>query len=479
MAVLAKLQWCSRWQYIVALLLFSAFLTTIGHIQVLPVFLIVSLPVFIYFRWVYSHQENYNVSYAFVSTQLFILVTLISYCMAVNRDSEIEQLFWIFLAGGFVNTALALGAQLSLSLVLARLCFYDQWNSIRDQLNKYFHPAVGSHLALKKHVKLGEILTKLELEKTLGYFVFLFAVAYIVAGLVEEFLKYWIVQGSCKCPGSTSSRYLGRLVACCKGTNESLPAFTARKKRQQRRDARKGRMCHPSRLCVFSQRPHATNAFVVFLAVVAGALGFSVMENVGFALGARTFQEKMESAVLRGILSTPLHSICGGITGIRMAERVLATRCGSRSSTQRSVSALKADLGRWSTKLVILFPAIIIHGTFDMGLLVLMILVSDANEAAHPLFYQTVLPTIVSLGVLVPSLVFLRWKFHAFADKIFETQYVHVAVELESGERLKAESGGKDAIGSFGGDYEDDDSGAEAEGSVQEVSRQVRSVFEM
>ncbi|KAG6618895.1 Transmembrane protein [Phytophthora cinnamomi] len=458
MVLLARLQRYSRRQYVVALLVFSLFLAIIGQIQALPVLFVLSLPVVLFFRWVFRQQQHHGVT-----------------------DREIEQLLRTFLGGAFLIPALAIVGQVTLGPLLAALCFFDQRDSIQKQLHKYFY-APSDGRAGPVHVpKLGKMLADLKLDKTVGYYLFLFGGAYIVAGLVEEFLKYWIVQGRCCCCSSRRSCGIRRLLCCCKSKNGSVPAFSALKQRQQRHGALRGMMCHPSRL-LFYHRPHANHAFVVFLAVIAGALGFSVMENTGFALAAATFRDKIETAALRSISSTSLHCICGGITGVRMAERLLAHRQGG--SEQRGTSAAKADLGRWRTKISVILPAVLIHGTFDAQLFLLMALVSKKMEAAHPTLYRTVLPTIISSVVILASFLYLRRKLHAMENKMNETRYMHVAVDLESGQRLGALNGGfGDDMDFFGNDDDDDDGGdsdAEDESFAQEGgNRKVRSVFDM
>ncbi|GMF09712.1 unnamed protein product [Phytophthora lilii] len=394
--------------------------------------------------------------------------------LIVPQYREIEQLLRTFLGGAVLITALALAAQLTLGPLLAALCFFDQRKSIQNQLHKYFY-APGDGRPRPAHApKMAKVLMDLKIDKTVGYLLFLLAVSFIVAALVEEFLKYWIVQGTCCCGSSRRVCCIRSLFCCCKSKNGSVPAFSALKQRQQRHGAIRGMMCHPSRL-LFYHRPHANHAFVVFLAVVAGALGFSVMENTGYALAAATFRDKIATAALRSISSTPLHCICGGITGVRMAERLLAHRQGG--GEQRGTSAAKADLGRWRTKIAIILPAIIIHGSFDFQLFLVMALVTDKMEAAHPTFYQTVLPTILCLIVLIGSFVYLRRKLHAMENKMNETRYMHVAVDLESGQRMGAVNGGfGDEMDFFGNDDDNDDSDAEDESLVQEGSnRKVRS----
>ncbi|KAG7390705.1 hypothetical protein PHYBOEH_006933 [Phytophthora boehmeriae] len=421
MPLLSALQRFSRRQYAVSFLLTALFLSIIGHAQVLPVLVIVFLPVLLFTRWVYRQQQHHGVT-----------------------DRELEQLLRTFLGGAFVLPVLAMLAQLLLAPLLAFLCFYDQRKAIKEQFKDYFEGGQGSRAAPAHSSRLGEMLMHLKLDKTFGYYVFMLGLAFVVAALVEEFLKFWMVQAIKR--KQERPQYQGALL--------------------------RGWMCHPSRLLYF-HRPHANHAFVVFLAVVASALGFSVMENTAYSLVAPTFSEKIATAALRSISSTPLHCICGGITGVRLADRLLAHRQGG--GEERGSSAVRSDLGQLRTKLAVIFPAVLVHGIFDAQLFLLMSLVTEEMEKAHPTLYGVVLPTIFSVIVLVSSFVYLRRKLHAMENRMNETRYIHVAVDLESGERLGAVNGDfDDAMDFFGNDEEEDsDSSDESLGA-----RKVRSVFD-
>ncbi|RLN55646.1 hypothetical protein BBJ29_008700 [Phytophthora kernoviae] len=312
-------------------------------------------------------------------------------------DRELDQLLRTFLGGAFVLPVLALLAQSLLAPLLAFLCFYDQRGAIKEQLKDYFEDGQGSRAAPAHGPRLGQMLMQLQVDKTLGYYVFMLGLAFVVAGLVEEFLKFWMVQG------------------------------------------------------------------------------FSVMENTAYSLIAPTFTDKIATAALRSISSTPLHCICGGITGVRLAEQLLEHRQGG--GEERGTSAARSDLGRLRTKLTVIFPAVLVHGMFDAQLFLLMILVTDEMEEAHPTRYGVVLPTILSLIVLVLSFVYLRQKLHAMENKMNETRYIHVAVDLESGERLGAVNGDfDDAMDFFGNNEEEEDSDSNDESLG---TRKVRSVFDM
>lgn len=86
-------------------------------------------------------------------------------------------------AGGFVPGAfVAIICELVITLVLFFVCFSDQlpgWKKLLQELEDD-----------PDHQK--EIMKKFTIERTFGYFVFIFLVAYLVAGLVEETMKYML-----------------------------------------------------------------------------------------------------------------------------------------------------------------------------------------------------------------------------------------------------------------------------------------------
>ncbi|TDH66179.1 hypothetical protein CCR75_008468 [Bremia lactucae] len=443
MPLLAKLQRYSRRQFVVALICIVSCLGIIGQIQVLPVLAVLFLPVFIFFRWVSRQQQHHGAT-----------------------DREIEQIFQIFLGGALVFWVLALLSQLLMFLILVSISASNNWNSVENEGQK--HSANGRP-ELVTGLKLGTAIFNLSIDKPVGYFTIVFATYFIVKAFVEEYLKYWIVQGSCCYEISKGSCWKRQICRYCSTNSESKPAFSVLKQRQQRHGALQGMMCHPSRL-LFYRRPHANHAFVVFLAVMAGALGFSFMENTLVALFASTFHDQIKIAILRSLSNAPLHCICGGITGVRMAERLLAHRHGS--SEFSGANAAKKDLGRWCTKIRVIFPAVLVHTIYVTQLFVLMTLVPEQVKAANWIVYHVVVPSVLISIVLVSSFIQLRRKLHMMENKMNETHYMHVAVDLESGELLGAVNGDFDEDMNIFRN-ENDVTDSEAESSGPNSSRKV------
>lgn len=358
-----------------------------------------------------------------------------------NSDQEIKQLVLCFFAGIFPSSILALVAQSLLVPVWALLCFYDQRESLDKQLRKFLdasdsHDDSSAELlsgsgssstsgglgSAPPHAsRLADLLAQLDVEKSFGYYVFLFALAFCVAALVEESLKLWIVQGACCC-----SKLSSRFRSLKPGSTSPRTTLTAGKR---------GWLCHPSRL-LFQHQRHSSHSFVVFMAVAAGALGFSFFENMGYAFAIPEFGDRVLAAVLRGLLSTPLHCICGGITGVRLAERLQLRRTASRSSSPGEKLSASDDLAKWRTKLRLIFPAILVHGTFDFQVFLVASLVTEEMVTTHPIGYGLVAPSVGTLGILIGAFWYLRRILHAMEQQMNAGRYIQVAVDLESGRRV-------------------------------------------
>lgn len=402
-----------------------------------------------------------------------------------DSDQEIKQIVLCFFAGIFPSSVLALVAQSLLVPVWALLCFFDQRESLDKQLRKFIDTSDASaddssaELLLTSssssssgglgnappHAsRLADLLAQLDVEKTFGYYVFLFALAFCVAALVEESLKLWIVQGACCC-----SKLSARFWSASK-PGSTMPNGAPRPSSSV---SKRGWLCHPSRL-LFQHQRHSSHSFVVFMAVVAGALGFSFFENMGYAFAIPAFGDRVLAAVLRGLLSTPLHCICGGITGVRLAERLQLRRTVSSSSSGEKLSAVD-DLAKWRTKLRIVLPAILVHGTFDFQVFLVASLVTEEMTTAHPIGYGLVAPSVGTLGILVGAFWYLRRILHAMEQQMNAGRYIQVAVDLESGRRVGFSDDDSDLD-----DDGDDGEGFSAGGRDQDRSgtaRKSRSVF--
>lgn len=403
----------------------------IGWVHLLLILFLLSLPVLLFFRWVIFQQQHRGVT-----------------------DREIKQLFVTFLGGAFLIPMLSFLFELALAPFLASLLFFGQSTYIQSILRNSFFTSGDDEASPTHGSESGQIPTRFQSNWTIGHIVLVF-VSFVLVAITEECLKYWVVQGTCCRRPSKRESCMRSLCCCGKSKKESVPAFSILKQRQQRHGALRGMMCHPSRL-LFYHRPHANHAFVVFLAVVAASLGLSVMENIVSTLYASTFPDQFKNVILRDILQVPFQCLCGGMIGVRMAERLLALRYGGSEET--GIHAAKADLKRWRTKVAVVFPAILIHTTFTLQQFLITTLVTDKMETTHWTVYHIVLSIIGSSIILIPTFVYLRRKLHAIENKMNETRYMHVAVDWESGQRREgANSDFGDEMDFFGVKDHDDD----------------------
>lgn len=397
-----------------------------------------------------------------------------------------------FLAGIFPVSVMAIAAQAVIAPLWALVCFYDQRESLSEQLQSFLDERNNATLASPRHSsRLADLALKVHVDKTVGYFVFLLAMAFCVAALVEEFLKFWIVQGTCCCCSSTR-RSRGCSSCCCSRSTTSKPMFATIKQQQQHRRQQqlyggaRGGLCHPSRL-LFSHKRHSSHGFVVFMAVVAGALGFSFLENVVYTFSVDGYSDRALTALVRGAVSTSLHCICGGITGVRIASALQYQRAGAAASARESVTV---ELSRWRSKARVILPAVLVHGAFDMQIFLFATLTTQEMLNAHPQRYSVVLPGIVSVSILVLAFVYMRRSLHAMEKTMNEGRYIQVAVDLESGRRVSINKGPGRATFASDDDDEDefdvfDDDLDDDEGLIVRASedtapgsnRKVRSVF--
>lgn len=305
------------------------------------------------------------------------------------------------------------------------ICFYDQRESINSQLQSYLNAtdsAEGSGslaMAVPHAPRLAELVQQLHVDKTVGYFVFLLAMAFVVAALVEEFLKLWLVQGSWNC--------------CCSSAAPKTNVVLGSRRSSLSSQSSRTWLCSPQRLLFHPQR-HSNHSFVVFMAVVAGALGFSFAENVGYTFAVPDFQGRVAAALLRSAISTSLHCVCGGITGVRLATRLQQARRVGNGGLSPSASAM-AQLSTCKGKLAVLLPAILIHGTFDLQAFLLAALMPQQAIDKHPWGYGLALPLGVAFAIVVASAWYMRRMLHGMEQRMHEGRYIQVAVDLESGQR--------------------------------------------
>uniref|UniRef100_K3W930 Uncharacterized protein n=1 Tax=Globisporangium ultimum (strain ATCC 200006 / CBS 805.95 / DAOM BR144) TaxID=431595 RepID=K3W930_GLOUD len=445
--VLPKYQLQRRRQYAAGVAALALFLIVLGLGQLAFVLLLTLLPVIVFFTWVFKQQQHHGVT-----------------------DNEITQLFYCFVAGIFPSAPLVLAAQSMLVPLAALLCFFDQKDALNQQLRTFLDIKTADATSGAHHTsRVAEFVQQLQVDKTVGYYCFVMLLAFVVAALVEEFAKLWIVQGtwccrsSCCCAKATTST--SRKPGAAAG-RPSSPGFPVQRARSR------GWLCDPRRL-LFQHQKHSSHSFVVFMAVVAGALGFSWIENVLYTFGAPTFGDRVIAAVLRGCMSTSLHCICGGITGVRLAQRQARGRLGVPAAGGASEKSLVSeDLAAWRTKLSILGPAVLIHGSFDLQLLGVASLLTNDMMAAHPILYGILVPFIGPLLLLGGSFWYLRRSLHTMEQQMNAGRYIQVAVDLESGKRM-----GFSVDDSDSDESDDEFAQQSSNGSGAGSARKTRAVF--
>ena len=225
---------------------------------------------------------------------------------AANLDTVIKMFASGFLPGALI----ALVVESVLTLVFALVCFADQIPAVIASLRLQFSvtESGAAEMPLLPDDGRPELASFFlaSIQKSFGYFVFLFFMAYVIAALVEESIKWGVVQ--CKCP-----------FRCC------LPVFA-------------------------QVTPGVTHPMSIVVYVLAGGLGFSTVENIFYTCSSHLVipdlspAEKFYSAMERVLFAVPVHSICAGLTGVQLIRKEFI----------RDVE--------WT---MVLVPAILVHGTFD------------------------------------------------------------------------------------------------------------------
>ena len=116
--------------------------------------------------------------------------------------------------------------------------------------------------------------------------------------------------------------------------------------------------CGPDRACCL-QRPlpdPKKQAYMTIALVIAASVGFSTMENLIYVLTTDTdgLGWSVLLALTRGIVSTPVHAICGGFTGFRLTIRDVQLR-------QRDTAVLNTQTTAGAPALVMLPSGVVVQ----------------------------------------------------------------------------------------------------------------------
>jgi len=287
---------------------------------------------------IYIDRDN-----VFVLPPLLLAPVLTLYCVwwrsnrhAANLDTVIKMFASGFLPGALI----ALVVESALTLLFALVCFADQIPAVMASLRLQLSvtESGGAELPLLPNDGRPEITTFFltSIQKSFGYFVFLFFMAYVIAALVEESIKWGVVR--CKCP-----------FGCC------IPVLAR-------------------------VTPGVTHPFSIVVYVLAGGLGFSTVENIFYTCSSHivipdlTVEEKFIDCMERVLFAVPVHSICAGLTGVQLIRKEYI-----------------GDV-EWA---MVLVPAILVHGTFDFQSFLVSALVE--NEVLQ-LCFTSVNCAIVLVG---------------------------------------------------------------------------------
>lgn len=215
-----------------------------------------------------------------------------------------------FFATGFVPAAIiTMIVELLLSILFIVLCFQGNMQEGVDIMSGMSGESSGD----------GESAGAQEPTQSFGLYAFLLLTAFVTAATTEEIAKAMIL----------------RFAVC------------------------------PSKPCCVQEHEERINPRTTLLYLVAGAVGFSTIENILYTWGgtltqATPFLVVLVQGLVRALVALPTHTLCAGMTAARLVHR------------DRQLRELPnpRDAPSW---LWVLFPAIFVHGTYDAQAMVLSV----------------------------------------------------------------------------------------------------------
>ncbi|EKX38164.1 hypothetical protein GUITHDRAFT_115711 [Guillardia theta CCMP2712] len=157
---------------------------------------------------------------------------------------------------------------------------------------------------------------------------------------------------------------------------------------------------------------NSSSKFVFLVCAVSCALGFSTVENMGYAMGSRgeegqaSLSARAYTAYSRAVVAITAHGVCGGLVGVGLTK--------------------KHVLGKsWGFPRILL-PSLLVHGTFDFQQLLIAVLVWNVEV-------QNICVVVLNSIVLVGASV---WYAVKGLDLTLTTQTPHEGVELRDDVRL-------------------------------------------
>ncbi|EQC35423.1 hypothetical protein SDRG_07133 [Saprolegnia diclina VS20] len=276
-----------------------------------------------------------------------------------------DMLFRVFCGGLCPGVLLAMVVESVLTAALFFLCIDSA--DVFAQYERYgsAHPNATST----------EILSHLHIGHTLGFFVFVFCLAFVVAGLVEEYLKYWLVKGRC---------------------------------------------CIASGFCTPLTSPHIVDPFYTVLCFAAAGCGFATFENMGYAFTQATFEPQLQTALLRGLLATPLHVLCTSLTGMRVVAaelRKAQAPLEPASTCQALVATIRCIL-----------PAVVLHGVYDFQMFVCTALLPESTYAS---MLMGALCLVLGAWYVYRLYTFINWDYQVLDYSDAAVHAMETGAELQ------------------------------------------------
>ncbi|KAH0844592.1 hypothetical protein AYO21_08520 [Fonsecaea monophora] len=300
-----------------------------------------------------------------VGLLLICLPTVYLYSRETSRDhqkrTDTSILVWTFILGGTVGITVAMLAQSVLAYLLAVLCFSGHTNAV-----VYLAETVKTEddIIDEAHWK-----RRREMSHRPAYWVFMMLFAFVVAGLVEESIKYIAI-----------TTMLGWAQRSSHGAGD-----------------------------VINDRDYMTVA-------VAAALGFATVENMTFLAGAARQRKDsggsgssagggaiaLLTAVERAVIGTPGHCMTAAMIGANMLVRARHDSLGKGGQH----STLASILTTWS----ILRDPVLFHGCFNFMLFAVSALEGNVGWI-HPRGWRTVcFVLVVAVSLQATLALVLRAK---------------------------------------------------------------------
>jgi RsiW-degrading membrane proteinase PrsW (M82 family) len=204
--------------------------------------------------------------------------------LRLEDGSQDETFVRMFAAGAIPGAIVAMLIEMLLSVVFALLCFGSDITAYLDKIAEQEAEGAGGDS--------DAVPASFELNRGFSYVAFLLLTSFITAALVEESIKAALVRHT-----------------CCG--------------------------CDPQQACCL-QRPdprprHQAFATIAFL--LATSIGFSTTENLAYVLSGNAAEDagadllgRLLLALVRSVISLPVHAICASFTGLRLSIRDVQRR---------------------------------------------------------------------------------------------------------------------------------------------------------